>query len=545
MRFARLYLLALAATFAAYVLTLQAPFQFDDSHTIVSNGAIQSPRGLLEAWLSASAYSSTPDNWGYRPVTTFSNALAWLIGGGATWPFHALKLLLHALVSALLAKAWEKLWRRPGFFPLEADRIPSVAVALALVFAVHPANSQVVSYVAATSTLLAGAFLLGAYLCYLAFRENGRSSALILSLILYVFGGLSKEEGITLPAMILLTELIAYRSERTGHRRGWIALGAHALAGTALAVVLRLMFATSSSVARGSVRPWEYFVTQWRAYLRYMRLPFAPWGLNADNLAFGFSTSALEPRALAALFGNLAILVFCVRYRRKWPVLLFGLLWFYTAVSPASSFIPLAEPVNDHRMYIAYLGFLGAVFPWVWRWTRIAGARVQGAILALLLVACVARSYVWASSERLWIDTVEKNPTSGRALNNLALVYMERGDWKRTGELLDRCRSIEPTYANCRLNQAILMASTGRDAEARVAFVEGIALQPYNVGLSLHFAEFKMKRGNYSEALSLYREVDKRTGGWNLQARVGLEKALMALGRNQEAEAIRAGTGGR
>ena len=52
-----------------------------------------------------------------------------------------------------------------------------------------------------------------------------------------------------------------------------------------------------------------YFMTQWRAYLRYMGLLVWPWNFNADNLSFGFSSSILETPVLAALFANLALAV--------------------------------------------------------------------------------------------------------------------------------------------------------------------------------------------------------------------------------------------
>ena len=206
-----------------YGWTLRHPFFFDDSHTIVANSAIQSPGNLLRLWTASSYHSASPENWGYRPFTVFMHSLSWLVGGGATWPFHLVKKLTFALVCFLIFLIWRTLWRYPGYFPNNPPRIrfkagkldftwlvtpDSAALVAAFVFAIHPANNQVVNYISASSSLFAGFWYLFAYSLYLAFRQERRLNYLALSCAAYAVSVLSKEEGITLPAVILLSELL-------------------------------------------------------------------------------------------------------------------------------------------------------------------------------------------------------------------------------------------------------------------------------------------------------------------------------------------------
>jgi tetratricopeptide (TPR) repeat protein len=550
--------------FAAYAGTLRYPFFFDDAHFVVANMAIHTPQNLLKLWTSASYNSSVPDQWGYRPFTTFIHSLSWIAGGGSTVPFHIHKKLLIVTVCLLLVGIWRRIWSWPGFFPTPYPRIrfawkgkdrvflvtPLFAAwMLAFVFAIHPANNEVANYVSATTTLLAGTCYAGAYYLYLRWREDDlkRARFLVASLAVYALAVFSKEEGITLCAVVAMTELVA---PRRGSRREAIerVLPYFAM-GALMAWVLKVQFMESSNGARGDVPRWQYFMTQWRAYIHYFKTIVWPFDLNADNLVFGFSSRFDDPKVLGALFLNLAIVAAALIRRKRNPLFLFALLWFYIGVSPASSIIPLAEPVNERRMFIGYLGLIG-IFPWLVKAVETLcrkdpyspPSKLTGPIVALafvaLLVGCETRSLVWSSQFTLWKDTVEKNPFSGRALNNLSLDYMSRGDRDTARDLLERCERFSPTYSVCKINLALIYGQAGRTAEADVKFREALMNEPGRVDTRNYYADYLMLAGRYETALQLYREAYQLTNGMNLQARVGWIKAAWLLGRAEEARAL-------
>lgn len=557
----RIAIALITLVFLIYAPTLGFPFFFDDSHYISGNLAIQTPNNLLKLWTSASYYSVTPENWGYRPFTTFLQSLAWLTGGGALWPFHLLKIVLHGLTCYLLFLVWKKLFAVPGFFPDPAPTLrwkwrgqarswsfdpESAALLAALFFAVHTAHTEVMIYISATSTLLAGTCYIAAYYFYLCDREKSNLKLIVASLVLYALSVLAKEEGITLVALIVLTELFLPR------RPGRVKLIAfYAVLAGLLGLLLSQMFAQSSDIARGDLSRWKYFITQWRAYLRYLRLFIWPSGMNADNLAFGFSTTLADPAVIGALIGNLLIVGFAWAKRVRYPILLFSLLWFFIAISPASSVVTLAEPVNDHRMYIGYFGLLGAVVLWFlkgvdWAFRKrevekraypLSAIAVVIAFLALI-IATEVRSQAWRSQESLWGDTVEKNPMSGRALNNLAIHYMGNADWERTGELLRRCEEHAPDYPVCRINRAIFLAATGREAEAEQKFLDTIVYDGQRPNAKIHYAEFLSARGRYQEAIRYYREIDEMISGVDLNIKIAWAGALIEIGKWEEAKTV-------
>ena len=297
------------------------------------------------------------------------------------------------------------------------------------------------------------------------------------------------------------------------------------------------MHPTEGNLSRGNASSWSYFLTQWKAYLWYMRLWFWPRDLNADYATLTFSQTFFELGVALAGLGNLALIGLSWRLRRKTPALLFGLIWFYVTISPASSVVVLAEAMNEHRMYLAYFGFAGAVYsvfllcaksllnsPRL-RW---GGGLAYILVLLVLAVSTQVRNRVWANDESLWQDTVEKNPTSGRALNNLALVYMERSDYKKAIEYFEQCQTYWDTYLYCPLNLGISHFALGEiaksqgdpktaEAEYRKAlegFERAYRLNPESVHTNFFLGRMSQDlKMDYAQAIRYYVRSIELTGG--------------------------------
>lgn len=553
-------------------------FHFDDSHSVEANLAIRSIWNIPQFWLDPRTSSFIPENRVYRPMVYTLYSFCWALGGGKTWPFHVMKLLMHWGVALALFLIWKKLWEYPGWFPASGLKLkipfdgsmitvdPSTAaVLLSVIFAVHPAASECVDYISATTSLQCALFYVWAYYAYLLFRERGENRILGASLLLYFLSVASKEEGITLPAVVGVTELLLRQPSASGWKVRALSAMKSALPFVALGVVLAawvvLMRPAEGHESRGYATSFEYFITQWRAYLWYMRLWFWPWDLNADSAALEFSRSLFEPLVIQAAIGNLLILAVAWYNRRRVPALLFGVAWFYITISPASSVVVLAEAINEHRMYLAYIGFVGGVFT-----VLLMGAEalfdpqsrpvrlgwVYLAIVAGLVMGTQDRNRVWANSENLWSDTVEKNPGSGRALNNLALVYLGRGEYPKAIGLLERCERAWTTYLYCPLNQGVAFnglaenaAKEGKSQETRRfhdlaerAFERAYQLNPRNVHVNFHLGKHQDEvMGNCPQALGYYRTAVELTGGRHPAAEARLAGCYSKLGKKEEARA--------
>ncbi|MCM2321952.1 MAG: tetratricopeptide repeat protein [Oligoflexia bacterium] len=571
-----------------YAGSLTGGFHFDDSHSVESNLAVRSMANIPSFWTDATTSSFIPENRVYRPLVYTFYSICWTIGGGQTWPFHVMKIFMHWGVALALMLIWARLWSEPGWFPLKNLNIrfpffkapiavtPLVAAfLLALLFGIHPAGSECVDYVSATTSLQCALFYVWAYYAYLLYRDSRDPRKLALSLGLYFLSVASKEEGITLPAMIFLTEFFLARpaaKKRPGAESAWSAFAQrvwvnfkfsvpYVAMGLALAAWIVLMRPASGDESRGYHSSLSYFLTQWRAYLWYMRLWFWPWDLNADNASIEFSKSLTDPLVIQAAIGNLLVLVISWMNRRKYPALLFGVVWFYVTIAPASSVVVLAEAINEHRMYLAYVGFAGGTFTVLLAMSEALFAEQTRAVRLAWIFLAVAvglftgtqeRNRVWRNGQNLWTDTVEKNPTSGRALNNLALVYMARAEYDRALPLLDKCAQHWPTYMYCALNKGLVLASqadiadkAGNKAEStrlaalsEASLLRAYELNPRNVHVNYHLGKLhQMRKKDYEKAAFHFKTAIDLTAGRYPAAEADLANCYAKMGKAVEAKA--------
>ncbi len=568
-----------------YFGSMNGEFHFDDSHSVEGNVAIRSLSNIPSFWIDPKTSSFIPDNRVYRPMVYVGYALAWQLGGGETWAFHLFKIAMHVVVCLMLFLIWRRLWQEPGWFlskPLsihfpftskafEVDG-EKAALLLAFLFAVHPTGSECVDYISATTSLQCAMFFLLGFNSYLQYRDSGRRKYFVWLLVYYFLSVASKEEGITLPAMILITELMLSsantatraraaapgeaNSSRTQDLNKWLRhklLPAVkftlpvALFGVVLAAWILLMRPDEGRVSRGFISSYSYFLTQWRAYLWYMRLWFWPWDLNADYVTVTWSNSLTEAPVIQAAIGNALVLALAWFNRKKFPALLYGVLWFYVTIAPASSVVVLAEAINEHRMYLSYIGFAGGTFVILLAAAQTlmsneGRARWLGWIYAVVFVGLVIgtqeRNRVWANGENLWVDTLAKNPGSGRAMNNLALVYMARADYKKAVDLLEQCERSWTTYAHCPLNRGVSLMALKNYDEAEKALLRAIQLSPNSVYTTFHLAQLYNEKKDFEKAIQYYQKSVDLTGGRYPAADINLSIIFRSLKRFDEGRRV-------
>ncbi|HET9595807.1 MAG TPA: glycosyltransferase family 39 protein, partial [Anaeromyxobacteraceae bacterium] len=213
----------------AYAVALRGALQFDDFHTVAENDALLSPWALL---------ASTPRRLlaGDRVVVELTFALDRAVGGLDPLPYHLTSLALH-LVTVVLAWALaRRVLERAG------HRSPrAVALVAAGVFALHPLQTQAVTYVSQRAEVLASLFYLAGLLLLLRAEERGRTRAGLLAwlgaTLALALGIGSKLVVLTLPAAYVLVGAVFPRPGEPGGRLAaagrrlavvapWLALGA-------------------------------------------------------------------------------------------------------------------------------------------------------------------------------------------------------------------------------------------------------------------------------------------------------------------------------
>jgi tetratricopeptide (TPR) repeat protein len=298
--------------------------------------------------------------------------------------------------------------------------------------------------------------------------------------------------------------------------------------------------------------PWTYFLTQWRAVATYVRLLAWPAGQSAD-WSFPWSKGIGDPGVsvagafLASLLVGAALL-----WRRSRSgtdpaaadgrAAAYGVAWFFLVLAPTSSFLPIADVLVEHRVYLASWGlFLAAVLAGDRLIARAIPARrawaatiVVGAAWAVLAVALHRRNAVWEEDLAFWRDVVEKAPGKARPRLGLGTAMLQRGDLQGAAEQFAAgIRRAVPEATGLRVsllqNLGAALVRQGRSKEALVPLQEAVALDPSAIPPAETRALALWLTGDVGEAERQARSVLARAPDSELCSLV-MGQVLMARG---------------
>ncbi len=323
-KFVLLCLGLLTGVLCLYSRALHGHFIFDDLTLPYANSAGYGP---LSTWLSVT---------GVRPVLMFSYWLNYVL----------VLLVLHRL----LEKAG---------WPSQKAKLASIIGAL--VFAIHPLQTESVSYVAGRSESLAALFLPLAYAAFLYRRHESISwTEAWLVLLLFAAALLTKENAVSLAAILVLTDLFwpAPFSLR-GLKRNWrlYCLMVPGAIAAAIAVFRMLAAATSAGFSVATFKWYQYAFTEARALFTYVRLSVLPLGQSLDH-DDATSHTVTEHGAIYYMLLLAVIVSATIVLRRRYPLFCFGFLMFLIWLAPTSSIVPLDDALVERRTYVPLLGLI-------------------------------------------------------------------------------------------------------------------------------------------------------------------------------------------
>jgi tetratricopeptide (TPR) repeat protein len=427
----------LLAVVLAYLSALSAPFHFDDYAVIVDNPAVHG----LSAW-----WASMP---GIRPLLKLSYAANRGLSPGP-WGFHLFNLLVHA-ANTLLVWAVANQWQRT-LAPSWSAR--HAGAGIALLFALHPAATEAVTYVSGRSVSLMALFYLASLWMQGESPVRARPEAWrIGSALLFAAAMGVRETAVTLPIAILMLAWFAgrpLRAELSSLRWHGVAL-AGALVAAMLAPGYDRFFHYSLSTrgleaqVLGQTAAHAHLFLHSLIGLRTNLDPAltVPAGWGADEIAAALS--------IAAAIG-LAVIS-----RPRLPWLGFAIAWYLLQLAPSNSLMPRFDLANDRHLYLATVG---AAFAFVGLLQSAALRRAAPVLFlatALLLAAATHRRNLDYRSElSLWQATAQASPGKARAWANLGWARQEAGDIDGARAAYECALALQPAHQQALINLSLL-----------------------------------------------------------------------------------------
>ena len=519
--------LIILATWIAYYPSLHGWFVYDDDLLITANPLIKAPDGLYRFWFTAESVD-------YWPVVNTTFWVEWRLWANDPTGYHVTNLLLHIGDTLLI---WTILRRLciPGAF------------LAALLFGVHPVNVESVAWISQRKNLLAMLFALVSVLCFL--KGDATSEAT--------------------PA--------AAGARPVFSRWDWLSLAAFTLAmlsktsAAFLPLVLAGVILWQRAVTRRDLLRVVPFVVVAAALVR-LTIWFRPHGgdapvvtstqiervLGAGSVVWFYLSRALLPVNLAFLYPQWQV---DVREWRYWlaslgVIALTGLLWWYRdswaragvfawgyyclALLPVLGFIDVGYmqhlPVADHYQHFALIGVTGlAAAGWgVWQRTargaarRIAGVVAAAAVAALMLLTW-RQSSLYADPVSLYEASLQQNPGSWVAHNNLGVVLVDTGRLTEAIDHYQQALRLHPDYAAAQYNWGNALMRSGRIDDAQAHYEEALRLQPnypeaeHNLGVAFtqtgqteqaiaHYEKAVQLKPNYPDAVNNLGSALLQTG---------------------------------
>ncbi|MGE5303971.1 MAG: tetratricopeptide repeat protein [Alphaproteobacteria bacterium] len=545
------------AGLVAYWRSFSVPFQFDDVQNIVENQAIHISQ-LTWSALKQLARSN-------RPLPMISFALNYRLHGLDVLGYHAVNLVIHlmnglmvyALSLKLLSLAVPNVGNRTRW---------QIGFLAALLFEVHPVQTQAVTYVVQRMTSL-GAFFgfLGTWL-FLEARtvRDGRVLRFVGAIVSVGLALLCKENFFMLPVVLLALDALFIPGfiGRVKRHRWFVAGLVMAVCAVTLWVTSRYGAYIVSEQSRYGLTPGERLLTEVRVVWHYVSLLVMPLPsrLRVDYAFLPSRGFLAPPSTVFAVLGLAILAVAAFVYRNRHPLATFAFIWFFGNLLIESTVLPV-DLVFEHRLYFPSLGplLLAAYVIVAILQRRVYLLALSGIVLVCALtLATVRRNAQWndpaalaaqglgdgtaqlrmaltvggaaykkrdfATAERAYRMLAYPESENGQvvyaqdraeALNGLGLIARDRGDLVSAEQLFKQAIAIYPRLKSAFINLAHLHMQSNKPSEAEAELHTALAIDSNQPDAWILLGLLRARAGDLAGARDSYTEaIRSDPGAW-------------------------------
>lgn len=450
-----------------YANSFQNEFIWDDHDSVVNNFYIQDfryfPKYFSENLIAGSGQLT--NYW--RPVLLISFALDYKIFKLNPLGYHLTNTFLHILVAILGFLLIYTLSRKKFLL----SYLP------ALLFLVHPLQTEAITYIAGRADPLSSVFALLTLIFYVNFRKKNSKEYLFFSIGAFLLALLTKEQSILIPALVLLVE-ICFFSNKDNWRQN-IKVPLYFFGISILYFLSRITFLNFNDILSGASNLESYnpslfsrLLTFTWVIMKYLALLFVP-----KNLHMAYEVEPITSILSPSVFLFVAIIISAVFIIYKtWQenkLISFGYLWFIIILLPRTNIISINRPLYEHWLYLPMLGFwLGTLAVLMYLFKKFKTKKWQkislNSLIVVVIIFVTILGYLTILRNKDWRDPItfyEKNlkytPNSYIQKNNLGMAYAEDKRHKEAIKQYQEALEILDFYPQVHLNLANSLLAVG------------------------------------------------------------------------------------
>lgn len=512
------FLLIFLAGFSLYAISLKGEFIFDD-YAVLDQARQFRPN------LKNIVFES-------RSLSYLSFKINYFFYGRSPFSYHFINVLIHVFNGLLVYLLVQNALNIKSY---KKKRLINISAFLgAILFLIHPVQTQAVSYISQRMEILAALFYLSSLYFYARARLEKNNTYYILLAFSSLLASLSKETSLTLPLAIFGYDLFFIsKSPLKLFKKPYWLIPLVIIFGRYFGVVMMpellakkpepvsltevVVQESQATFEREGITRENYLLTQIHVIPKYILLLFAPLGLRLDYdfpLVTGFS---VYPTLFYLLFLS-AIVFLALFFHKKFRFASYGIIFFFLALLPSSSIFPIDDLIFEHRLYLPLLGLVFALAEFLTRLkTKKAIKLGCGFILvwfSFLTILSLHRNYLWSDKFKFWEDNYRKEPEKARVAKNYGVQLVVKGRLEEGLKLINFAIQKEPDQPEYYLALAKIYEANREYQKAEkeyqrvLDFCKGVYLE-CSISNFYSLGVVQFKQGKTEEAIASFNQVLK------------------------------------
>ncbi|MBU1888083.1 MAG: tetratricopeptide repeat protein [Candidatus Omnitrophica bacterium] len=496
--------LLLLAVMLSYANSLHNQFIWDDEDWILKNSTVKDWLRWPSLFTQNSIQGARKGSNFYRPLQAISHGIDYLLWGHKLPGHHAAGIAFHAFAAIAL------------FLLLKTVFSQRISFLTAFFFAVHPVQTEAVTYISGRADPMSALFIL---LTILFFERN-----IFLSGSFFVLGILSKEFALITPFMLLFYLLFKGVDIKAGVRRLIPFASISLIYGIMRLTILNF----SSTIPENAPKAFSYipiyirlstFLKTLPVYFKALIWPFA---LHMER-DIDLSYSVFQPQSLFGLLIMCAVFLIGFKFRKQCKILVFAAAWFFIGIFPNSNIIPINALIYEHWLYLPSVGFFLVI---AWGIDSLFKKGRAFKVISVFLAMSISIFYIWRTYERnkewrnpivFYESTIRYKPDSLRLRNNLAMAYIDAGreedairEYKKAISLGDYYPQPHYNLSNIYLNRGDYRAAI-RELKKSLEIDNGFLYSHESLAL-IYFNQGRFDEAKKEALFILEREPDNKVG---------------------------------
>ncbi len=484
------YLIIIFVTYLVFYNSLSNEFVFDDESVVVGNASIQTLSSIPQYFTADEGFHKVIGRY-YRPIVSASYAIDYSIWGLNPYGFHLTNVIIHIIACLLLFKILSTLFWRYKYRNL-------FSLLSVLIFAVHPIHTEAVSWVSGRTDSLVTLFFFASFLFYIEFTKEMEHSNkdnslhridkknyfyLLLSILFYSLGLLTKEMIVTMPVIILLYDFVYKKKDFSYFKKNLIN---YILFFGITIIYFALRYSLLSDIPEREnylyFKGKDYSViigTMIKTVPVYFRLLFAPFPLLYHyNGVIPDAKSVIDSDVIFSILFIAFLIFLSIYFYKKDSIISFCILFFFVSLLPVMNIVPTMNLMAERFLYFTSF----AVILLICHLSLVGSSKRDFSILTVGLCIIIGllsyltynRNIDWKSNENLYSSA--KGVEGTVLLVNEGNILANKKKYDQAAELYKRAIEIRYNNVLAHHNLGLIYLLNGKLDSAQMKFKTGISI---------------------------------------------------------------------